>query len=148
MEQNSYEVKVSQDRQQYWFVSSGKNGDITKVVTMQTMKRAGRFNLALADEINGKLDYKSKTDNGDLDYVFATISEIVIYFTKFFPASEIFITGNTPVKTRLYQMKVSNNLEWINNEFEVFGMTDESGNGDFTPFKMGINYKGILVTRK
>jgi len=129
MEQDSYQVNVKHDKYQYWFISSGKNGDVMKVVTMQPLLRANRYNLAVADVDNGKLDYESITDNGDLDQVFGTVSEIVKFFTENFPGSENSIKGNTAVKTRLYTMKVSNHLKEIKSEFELFGTTDASGNG-------------------
>jgi hypothetical protein len=141
-----YEVNVSPDGHVFWFVSTGPNGSITKVVTMQPMERVGRYNMAMADVINGELDYDNLTNNNDMDRIFGAIAVIVRRFTNRYPASQINIKGSNPARTRLYRMKISNNLERITAEFNVYGAIDNRLK--FKHFRKGENYVAILVSRK
>jgi hypothetical protein len=102
MDQEAYQIKVSADRLRYQFVSSGVRGEIKKEVRMQRMIIHNRYNLAMGDVNKNKVSYDTVSNNGDLQHIFGTIYEIVKYFTDEDSNREVFVTGNTPVKTRLY----------------------------------------------
>ena len=55
------------------------------------------------------------------------------------------LQGSTEVRTRLYRMGITNNLEELKEDFYVYGMKyDET----FEDFIIGEDYIGFLVTRK
>ena len=57
---------------------------------------------------------------------------------------DFFVSGSTEVRTRLYRMGISNNLEELKEDFYVYGMKiDET----FEEFIVGEDYLGFLVTR-
>ena len=144
--QETYNIGVSKDKKAYRFFSEGPNGSIEKRVYFQSLPVPNRYNLALCDIIYGKENYENITGNKDLDMVFGTIAAIVQHFINSFPNAEVYLTGNTKAKTRLYQIKVANNLEEIQTDFEVYGCKVDAG--PFTSFRKGENYTGILVKRK
>ena len=135
----------SADKHMYWFLSSGINGNVLKVVTIDEMEIENRFNIGLADFINEDLNYSHISGNNDLDIILGTIVKIALDFTSTFASCELFVTGNTPAKTRLYQIKVSNNLSAIKELFEVAGMNED---GNFVSFVKGEKYHGILLIKK
>ena len=92
------------------------------------------------------MSYDNITDNKDLAKLFNSIGAIVNHFTKQYPSVQVFVKGNNPVKTRLYQMKISENLNEISKEFNVKG--SKSATGNFTQFKKGENYFAFLFSRR
>jgi len=144
MEIGKYEINQTNERR-YWFISTGRNGHIAKVVDFQETIEINVFNLAMGDFINGKIDYENVTDNGDAIQVLATIATIVEHYTSFFHGHSIFITGDTPVKTRLYQMHILHNLDEIQKSgYLVKGYWY----GEFPePFIKSKNYIAFLVKR-
>ena len=151
-----YEINSTEDLNTYVFVSSGRNGDIFKIVQfthIQSESSSNRYNLALGDWIDGRVEDTPVTNNGDVKTVMATIGEIVTYYTQNFPEREIFAAGSTRNRSRLYQMLISNNLAEIERNFEVFGIkyldqsTDEleSHAGKFEKTE---TYGAVLVIRK
>jgi hypothetical protein len=56
----------------------------------------------------------------------------------------IFVTGSTRTRTRLYRMGISNNIEAIKVDFEVFGLVDDK----WLAFKKGVEFEAFLVKRK
>lgn len=141
-----YTFTASKSGYLYWFTSIGPKGSILKIVTLQPTKKFDRFNLAMGDEIDGNVDYYHITNNNDRDKIFSTIAEIVRAFLNRFPRNEIFITGNTPARIRLYQSQVSNNLQLIIREFKVYGQ--KQFDGRFKKFQQGERYTGILISNK
>jgi hypothetical protein len=129
----------------YKFVSSGSR-KVSKVVEFVETDSPGVYNLSLGDVwLTGEISYSNITNNKDTDRVMQTVAHIVQVFTKSNPERYVFVQGNTPVKTRLYQIYLSNNLEKVQQQFNVWG-----GKGDgtgFEVFKKGINYVAFLVKR-
>jgi hypothetical protein len=134
----------------YWFVSTGKQGDIYKGVLFQNMEDPDHpnwFNLAMGD-INlktGQMEFEELSGNGDARKVFSTIGDIVQEYTDIHPEREIFVSGNTEEKKRSYSFMTSWYLEEIKVNFDVWG-ADQGG--EFEPFEKDKTYDAILVTRK
>ena len=57
----------------------------------------------------------------------------------------IFVTGSTKARTRLYRMGISNNLEDLKGDFEIFVLVGEK---DWQPFQKHIEFEAFLVKRK
>lgn len=99
----------------------------------------------MGDFINGRIDYENVTDNGDAAEVLATIAIIAEHYNTIFHDHSIFITGDTFIKIRFYQMHISNNLEEIQKagylvKGYLHGASPE-------PFIKGKNYIAFLVKR-
>ena len=57
----------------------------------------------------------------------------------------VFATGSTKARTRLYRIGISNNLEEIQDDFEIFGL---NGKKDWQPFQKQVEFEAFLVKRK
>ena len=151
-----YEINATEDLNTYVFVSKGRRGEVFKVVQFTHLRMEAspdRYNLALGDWVEDKVDPENITNNGDISTVMATIGAIILYYTSHFPEREIFVCGSTPNRSRLYQMLVSNNLEEIESNFNVFGIRYVKNNPDALEdyaqrFRKTETYGAILVIRK
>ncbi|MEJ7681298.1 MAG: hypothetical protein WKG06_26305 [Segetibacter sp.] len=84
------------------------------------------YNLGFGDkDETGNIDDKVVTNNGDSEKVLATVASTLYTFTDKFPEAMIFVTGSTKARTRLYKIGISNYIEEIEVDFEVFGLVDE-----------------------
>lgn len=104
------------------------------------------FNLGFGDknEETGQLDDRVATNNGDSIKVLATVASTVYLFTNLFPNAVISATGSTQARTRLYRVVISNNLETIKRDFEVFGLLG----GEWEIFRADTDYQAFLIKRK
>jgi len=146
MKLSKYEVSLWYE-DAYWFVSTGKQGDIYKAVFFQPLPEPNRFNLALGD-INlrtGEMEFKELSANGDARKVFATIGDIIKEYTMVHPDREIFVSGNTDDKKRSYSFMTGWYLDDIKENFEVWGAFKGQ---PFEPFEQDKVYYSILLKRK
>ncbi len=141
-----YAVRIAPDFQTFEFVSVGPKGNITKVVSYTEINIKGFYNLGFGDKdpITGYLSDLSITNNGDSQKVLTTMAATLYAFTEKNIGSTIILTGSTQARTRLYQMGISNNLNAIEKDFLVLGLT----NSAWEPFQKNIAYGAFLVTRK
>jgi len=104
------------------------------------------YNLGFGDkdEITGNIDDKVITNNGDSEKVLATVAATLYIFTDEFPDAMIFAIGSTKARTRLYRIGITNNIEAIESDFEVFGLAEQK----WQPFKKAVEYDAFLVKRK
>lgn len=66
-------------------------------------------------------------------------------FMKIRPEAVIIAKGITPIKTRLYQMGINQNLQEISQLFDIEGYHEEN----WEPFRSGKNYEAFnLKARK
>lgn len=145
MRQHSVQFEFTADKSCYWFISDG-DSKVQKAVLFDEMAVKGRFNLSLADIVDGKLDFNRISNNHDHDVLFDTIASIAFDYTKKYPSRDIFLTGSSKARTRMYQMKIANNLNDINVHYNVYGLLSE--NSPFVPFQKGTNYIGFLLSKK
>ncbi|MEJ7769477.1 MAG: hypothetical protein WKF89_16785 [Chitinophagaceae bacterium] len=156
MKQELYEINSTEDLSTYVFLSKGRKGEIVKIVQFTHLRMEvspDRYNLALGDWIDEKIDAGNITNNGDIKTVMATVGAITLYYTSQFPLREIFVAGSSRNRSRLYQMLVSNNLEEIEKDFDVFGIRYFNNRSDelegfAKPFQKNETYGAILVIRK
>jgi hypothetical protein len=147
MNKPKYLYKSEEFLRIYEFTSEGPKGRIKKMVEFTETKTENVYNLAFGDfdEKTQSIDDLSVTNNEDSLKVLATVASTVYAFTERYPNSWIFATGSTAVRTRLYRMGISNNLEEIKSDFEVYGLTEK---GDWVEFIVGEDYEAFLITRK
>lgn len=131
----------------YEFYSEGPKGQIKKSVrfTAITINDPIIYNLGFGDisEANEEIDDSVISNNHDRDIVLATVANIIMDFTNNPGCHYIFATGNTPSRTRLYQMGISSILEEIRKDFVVFGLKDD----EWQEFQRNVNYTAFLINR-
>ncbi len=74
------------------------------------------------------------------------MASTVYAFTEKYPNAWIFATGSTTVRTRLYRMGITNNIEEIKADFEVYGLTADKN--IWEDFIIGEDYEAFLITKK
>ena len=140
-----YPVVAIPEQNMYQFYSEGPRGMIRKVILYQTMGN-DQFNLGFGDwnEELQKMDDSVRSNNGDRDKVLATVAYTALDFSARFPGAQIFVEGSTASRTRLYQIGIASNILKIRNDFEVFGLFNES----WQYFQLNRNYEAFLIQRK
>ena len=143
---NHYDVETSPDFKTFEFVSVGQKGNITKIVRYSEINVKGFYNLGFGDKdpITGFLSDLTVTDNGDSQRVLATVAATLYAFTDYYPDVTVIATGSTQARTRLYRMGITNNLNAIEKDFIIQGLTETS----WQPFRKNITYSAFLVQRK
>lgn len=143
-----YLYKSEESLKIYEFISEGPKGQIHKMVEYSETGTENIYNLAFGD-FNVKtnsIDDFSITNNGDSIKVLSTVASTVYVFTEKYPKAWIFATGSTAVRTRLYRMGITNNLEEIKEDFKVFGLTIDEN--EWEEFIVGEDYEAFLITKK
>jgi hypothetical protein len=104
------------------------------------------FNLGLGDldEKTGRIDDHVVTNNGDSQKVLATVASTVYAFFEKYPHAFVYVVGNSLIRTRLYRMGITNNLDEINSDFEVYGLLK----GEWHEFRKNVNYDAFLIHKK
>lgn len=143
---NYYNVDTAKDFQTFEFVSVGVKGSITKVVRYSEINIKGFYNLGFGDKdtITGFVSDLSVTNNGDSQKVLATVAATLYVFTNEYPDATVITTGSTEARTRLYRMGITNNLEAIEKDFIVMGLTES----DWEIFRKDTNYGAFLVRKR
>ncbi|MDD2345765.1 MAG: hypothetical protein PHY85_06435 [Bacteroidales bacterium] len=132
----------------YEFISEGPKGLIKKMVQYTYTGTENVYNLAFGDynEETKTIDDFSITNNGDSIKVLATVASTVYAFTEKHPNAWIFATGSSNVRTRLYRMGITNNLEEIKADFDIYGLTVDDN--IWEEFIIGEDYEAFLITKK
>jgi hypothetical protein len=141
-----YPLTIGETSMVYQFASEGIRGQVIKLVIFSQTHLHNFYNLGFGDknEITGLIDDEVVTNNGDSVKVLATVASTLYAFTDKFPDAMIFATGTTKARTRLYRMGISNNIETIELDFEVFGLINEK----WHPFVKEVEFEAFLVKRK
>jgi len=144
---DKYPVTVGATSMVYEFVSEGSKGKILKLVIYSETHLHNFYNLGFGDkdEVTGKINDSVVTNNGDSEKVLATVASTLYEFTNRFPEAMIFATGSTKARTRLYRIGITNNIDLIKPDFEIFGLTNEK---EWIPFETKKEFEAFLVKRK
>ncbi len=148
MNRTKYFYKSEEEFKIYSFYSEGIKGVIKKMVVFSHTGEGNIYNLGFGD-YNAEtqtIDDETITNNGDSLKVLATVASTVYAFTEKYPDALVFATGNNSVRTRLYRMGITNNLEEIKVDFEVFGLRID--NNIWEEFIAGEDYEAFIVKRK
>lgn len=146
MNHERYELKTDLEVSIFRFVSNGRNGKIPKLVIFQQTATENVYNLAFGDENveTGDIDDEVITNNGDSQKVLATVASTIYSFTHKYPKAIVAATGSNKARTRLYRMGISNHLEEIAKDFNVFGLKDNI----WLPFEKNTEYEAFFIKRK
>jgi len=143
---DKYPLTIGDSSMVYEFYSEGVKGKIPKLVIYRETYLEGFYNLGFGDkdEETGTIDDFVITNNGDSQKVLATVASTLLHFTDQYPHIKVIAVGRTKSRTRLYRMGISNHLEMIEENFEVFGRK----NNIWQPFEKNIEYDAFFVKRK
>jgi hypothetical protein len=146
MELPRYQISTNEDQTVFKFISDGPKGKITKIVLYQPMNEIDLYNLALGDldHNTGEIDFDSKTNNRDRNVILATVSETVYGFLFNRPYCSIHFRGSDTIRTRLYQMAISNYFDELSEDFEIQGKLKH----ELLRFKKGVNYEAFIIQLK
>jgi hypothetical protein len=134
----------------YTFTSIGRK-KIPKAVEFTYTNFRNIVNMGFGDLLeDGTIDDKANSNNGDIVRVLATTIQIFIDFTNRFPDVEIFITGSTQERTRLYTRILKTYQSNYDKEFAVKGIIKEGVDYVDIPFepKADIRFIGFLIKKK
>lgn len=146
MKLDRYELKAEGTLTVFEFISDGPKGQVTKLVQYSETNLKNFYNLGFGDKDHktGEIDDKIITNNGDSQKVLATVAATVYAFLDKYPDVWIYATGSNHIRTRLYRMGITNNLEEISKDFEIYGLEI----GEWQEFKRGAEYEAFLLRRK
>ena len=143
-----YLYKSEEEFKVYSFYSEGIKGIIKKMIVFSFTGESNIYNLGFGDynSETKTIDDEVITNNGDSLKVLATVASTVYAFTEKYPDALVFATGSNNFRTRLYRMGITNNLEEIKVDFEVFGLRID--NNVWEEFVSGEDYEAFIVKRK
>ncbi len=141
-----YELESDDDYKSFEFTSVGKNGEIRKIVQYSETNLQYFYNLGFGDKNSetGVVDDTVISNNGDSQKVLATVASTVYTFTERYQGIWIYLTGSTRSRTRLYRMGITNNLDEISHDFEIYGQRS----GEWQTFEKGVEYEAFLIKRR
>jgi len=151
-------VRASTDNLEYKFTSSGKHGEIEKVIQYKKIDPAlpDLYNLGFGHLTgNGNyIDDHVRADNGDMMKVLSTVAFTVNDFIAHYPDKAVYIRGSDPVRTRVYQIAINKHYEEITKDYEIYGhLVLQATDPDeliyyHEPFQKNKNYIGFLIVKK
>jgi hypothetical protein len=133
----------------YIFTSEGK-ARIEKVVDFQSTGIRNVMNLSFGDLLeDGSLNDRVNSNNGDIIKVLTTVVDILKSFTSRYPDVEVFFTGSTNERTRLYARILKTYYASFSTEFSIFAITGTEIDNDPVPFdpSADLEYLGFLIKR-
>ena len=141
-----YDIQFDSSESYFFFYSEGSKGRIIKVVRFKKVGDSPYYHLGFGDlnEEDNSINDITASDNKDMNKIFTTIAAIVLLFISENPEAWIYAKANSPVKTRLYRIMLSKNLEMISTNFQLYG----SLKGFWKPFRENSNYTAFLIKRK
>lgn len=148
MNEETYQLKAKGSKTIFEFISNGPKGAIKKRVEYQKIiEDIDFYNLAFGDinMVTGEIDDKVISDNADTKKVLATVAATVFEFMKKYPNATVYAEGSNIVRTRLYRIGISNNLEEINEYFTVLGLL---GKDEWHIYERNKNYSAFLIKKR
>ncbi|NOS92150.1 MAG: hypothetical protein HOP30_09525 [Cyclobacteriaceae bacterium] len=143
-----YPFVSSKNSLEFEFYSKGRNGKVKKLVRFSPQNANGTtyFSLGLADvdEETGNINDLSISDNQDTELILATVALTVLDFLQQFQDALIFVKGNTPSRTRLYQIGISSNWDKIKSHVLIYGHFE----GQWEVYQKNKSYEAFLAKRK
>ncbi|SRR6266498_179000 len=148
MEQLPYLYKRNSTTR-YTFISTGRR-QIKKVVDFTPLSKENIFNMGFGDlQSDGTIDDKANSNNGDIIKVLSTVIHILKDFTSQFPDIQVFFSGSTIERTRLYGRILKTYYASFRKEFVITGIILLKNTYTQIPFdpKAKQEYLGFLIRR-
>lgn len=129
----------------YDFISISNERKVQKVVRFRLTNLEDLYSLSLLDVLpDGTTSDSTETNNRDMNTVLATVMRIAIDFLDKYPYYSIAIQGSDAKRQRLYQIIVSRELDFIQQQFNVLG-----GNGSqVEPFRKDSAYEFFIFSKR
>jgi hypothetical protein len=144
MEHPFYDFQILNNASRYDFVSVGKTV-INKTIIYQKTSIENLYTLSMGDLLEDrKLDFETRSNNGDRDTILATIVQTLQQFLQKYPEASVGFTGSSPARTRTYQILINREWNEISKKFVVKGY-DSNG---FEDFLLNKNYEGFVISLK
>ncbi|MBK7808838.1 MAG: hypothetical protein IPJ51_21520 [Saprospiraceae bacterium] len=147
MDIERYEIENNVNSVYFEFISIGSKGSIVKVIKYTKINDEPLvYNLGFGDKnlTHETIDDKAVTNNGDTDRVLATVAFTIYAFYKEFPDANIYLSGSTTSRTRLYQININKFYDYISKDFIIYGELEQG----FERFEKGVNYQGFFILKK
>ena len=140
-----YAVSYDSKRITFGFESVSNRQIIEKIVLFSPLdETAAVFNLALCDlDENGELKDDIVSNNDDVEKVMATMIIIIELFFEANPDKKVFFEGNSPARTRLYQIVINKTFDNLPS-FLIEGITENK----VERFQKNKNYTAFFVSKK
>ncbi len=141
-EYEAYPFVLNEGKTHYHFQSIGKRGVFEKAIAFSPLN-VTVYNLALLDfdPDAGEFVDDTITDNGDMPEVLATVMAVIIQYLRQHPHHWINISGNTPSRTRLYQIVIRKVFTDFSDILSIQGYRDD-GWFDFEP---NVSFQSFLI---
>lgn len=146
MNLDQYPLARNQDFLEYTFYSIGPHGNIEKRIRFKKISNDPNvYNLAFGDLdlTTDKISDTATTNNKDTDRVLATVAAAVVAFFRNYPDAMVVAEGSTLSRTRLYRMRIAENLSEIQSEFQIYGLLE----GKWELFAKNKPYQALLIGR-
>lgn len=126
----------------YYFESRSEDRTIPKAVQFEKIG-ADIYNLGFGDLYEG-YDFNDLviSNNGDMRKVMATVVQIVIVFLGAYPDQQVYFTGSSPSRTRLYRAILNREAEHWSDVFDIKGIMK----GKPEPFQKSVHYEAFLIS--
>jgi hypothetical protein len=146
MKLDRYELKAGRNLSTFEFISEGPRGRILKIIQFTETNYKDLYNLAFGDKNleTGEIDDLAISNNNDSERILATVVAAVYVFTDKYPDAQVYATGSTKARTRLYRMGIAKFLEDAKNDYEIYGQVGD----DWGSFEIGVDYESFVVKRK
>lgn len=146
MEQPSYPFKKYKRELLFEFESVSEIKTIKKVIAYELIDDKQKvFNLSLVDKNDdGKISDMVVSNNNDMEMVLATVIQTLPIFFAEFEGSQIFFSGSTPSRTRLYRIIIAKFQKDFEREYAIYGFINQIAE----PFQKGKNYEAFLISKK
>lgn len=140
-----YEFTILDNTLRFEFESVGQQ-NIRKVIFYDKTDIPDFYNLSLGDTLsNGKVSFTNVSNNSDRDKIIATVIQTLFLFFDVHPDAYVLFSGNTPERTRLYQIIIARELTNSDKIFYFWGMDED---GKLQPFVKNKPYIGFIISLK
>jgi hypothetical protein len=147
MDVERYQIENNINSVYFEFISTGSKGSIVKVIKYTKISDDPLvYNLGFGDKnlTYETIDDRAVTNNGDTDKVLATVAFTIYVFYKEYPNANVYLSGSTASRTRLYQININKFYTYISRDFIIYGELEQG----FERFRKGVNYHGFFILKK
>ena len=147
MDIERYQIENNVNSVYFEFISIGSKGSIVKVIKYTKINDDPLvYNLGFGDKnlTYETIDDKAVTNNGDTDKVLATVAFTIYAFYKEYPNGNVYLSGSTASRTRLYQININKFYAYISRDFIIYGELEQG----FERFNKEVNYQGFFIIKK
>ncbi len=144
MNQPFYPFTILDESHRFDFVSVGRERILKTIVFYQT-DNPKFFTLTLANVLpDGELDISTKSNNGDMEKILATVLQTITIFLSNNPEVIVGFSGSSDTRTRLYQIAIAKEFGKAIERFNIWGLLENT----LEPFRTGQIYTGFFISFK